>query len=316
MKETPRRIVAKNSRRTIAKNSRRTIATNRRREPSSRTIVLKFGGELLEDGARMKALARLINRSAQQQPLVVVHGGGKEIDAALAQASIPKHQVDGLRITDEATLHVVIAVLAGSINTRLVAAINAAGGKAVGLTGVDAGIGLVQAARPHRATNGELVDLGLVGDPLPIAGAPLLDALCGHGFVPVIACIGASRDGKLFNVNADSLAGSLAARIGAQRLIVAGATEGVLDSDGATIPTLDATGVEGLVSAGTVTAGMVAKLRACRHALDHGVEDVTIADGRQPTRLSALVTGSAKMKGAWTRLTLTPTKNEKRRTKN
>ena len=113
---------------------------------------------------------------------MVVHGGGKEIDAALAQASIPKHQVDGLRITDEATLQVVIAVLAGSINTRLVAAINAAGGRAVGLTGADAGVGPVKAAAPHRATNGEFVDLGLVGEPLPDRGCAATRYVVRAGF--------------------------------------------------------------------------------------------------------------------------------------
>jgi acetylglutamate kinase len=284
----------------------------------SRTIVLKVGGELLEDAARMRAMVRLIKRVAARQPLVVVHGGGKEIDAALEQASIPKHQVDGLRITDEATLQVVIAVLAGSINTRLVAALNAAGGQAVGLTGADAGVGPVKAAGPHRATNGEFVDLGLVGEPLPTAGARLLDTLCANGYVPVIACIGASRKGQLFNVNADTLAGSLAARIGARRLIVAGGTEGVLDSEGETIPALDTASIEALVSSGTATAGMVAKLRACRHALDHGVKDVAIADGRRPDRIAALVIGNAAKKGPWTRLApgLSPTKREERRTKN
>src|SRR5688572_32501167 len=100
----------------------------------------------------MKAAAGAIARLAKKGPLVVVHGGGKEIDAALAQASIPRQTVDGLRITDDATLQVVIAVVAGSINTRFVAAINAAGGKAVGLTGADAGVGLVKPAKPHRAT--------------------------------------------------------------------------------------------------------------------------------------------------------------------
>ena len=141
--------------------------------------MLKIGGELLEDGARMKAVARLIARvAAEAQPLVVVHGGGKEIDAALAQAAIPKHQVDGLRITDEATLQVVIAVLAGSINTRLVAAINAAGGQAVGLTGADAGVGPVKAARAascdqRRAGGSRPRRRAAAG-----AGAPLLDTLC------------------------------------------------------------------------------------------------------------------------------------------
>jgi len=291
-------------------------------------VLLKLGGELLEHCDRMKAVGRLIARAARDIRLVVVHGGGKEIDAALAQASIPKHQVDGLRITDEATLHIVVSVLAGAINTRFVAAINAAGGKAVGLTGADAGVAPVKAAKPHRATNGELIDLGLVGEPLPVPGVPLVDTLCGNGFVPVIACIGASRDGQLFNVNADTLAGSLATRVHASRLIVAGATRGVLDDEGQTIDALDQHGVNDVINSGTATAGMVAKLRACRHALDGGVPDIAIADGREPARLARLLAGTGPRKGAWTRFIddrrpatgeerRTRTKNqERRRTKN
>jgi acetylglutamate kinase len=264
-------------------------------------VVLKLGGELLEDCDRMAAIGRLIARVGRDTRLVVIHGGGKEIDAALAQASIPKHQVDGLRITDEATLQIVIWVLAGSINTRFVAAINAAGGKAVGLTGADAGVGPVKPAKPHRATNGEFVDLGLVGEPLPAPGVPLIDTLCSKGFVPVVACIGASRDGRLFNVNADTLAGSLATRLKAVRLIVAGGTRGVLDADGATIDALDGRLVDDLISSGTATAGMVAKLRACRLALDGGVKEVAIAAGSEPARLARLLAGTARRTGAWSR---------------
>ena len=249
----------------------------------------------------MASVARLIARASKKRPVVVVHGGGREIDAALAQASIPKRQVDGLRITDEPTLQVVVSVLAGSINTRLVAAINAAGGRAVGLTGADAGVGTVKPAKPHRTAAGELVDLGFVGDPLPTPGVPLLDVLCAEGFIPVIACIGASRDGRLFNVNADTLASTLASRLGARRLVIAGGTAGVLDDEGKTIVTLDESGIERLVSGGTATAGMIAKLTASRQAIRSGV-DVTIADGRQPARLGALVEGAAGAKGPWTRV--------------
>ena len=267
----------------------------------SRAVVLKLGGELLEDQSAQRAAARLIVRSSRKVALIVVHGGGKEIDAALAQAAIPKHQVDGLRVTDERTLHVVVSVLAGSINTRFVAAINAAGGRAVGLTAADAGIGAVRPAPPHRATNGELVDLGLVGEPVAGKGAPLLDALTRNGFVPVIACIGSSRDGRLFNVNADTLAASIAARMKAARLVFAGGTAGVLDSANRTIARLSGDAMDDLVASGTVTAGMVAKLRACRSALNAGVKDVVIADGRGP-KLAALIAGTAPGTGAWTRV--------------
>lgn len=266
-------------------------------------VVLKLGGELLEDGRRLHAIARVIARVARRTALVVVHGGGREIDAALAQAAIPKHQVDGLRVTDEATLQVVVAVLAGSINTRLVAALNAVGAPAVGLTGADAGVAPVRAARPHRATNGELVDLGLVGEPLPGPAPALILTLCRNRFVPVVACIGASRDGRLFNVNADTLAGNLAARVGARRLVIAGGTAGVLDVGGETVARLDAQGIDVLVASGTATAGMVAKLRACRTAVDGGVGDVVIADGREPRKLAALLAGTAPRMGAWTRIT-------------
>jgi acetylglutamate kinase len=266
-------------------------------------VVLKLGGELLEEPARMKAIARMIARVAGQTPLVVVHGGGREIDAALAQASIPKHQVDGLRITDEATLQVVVSVLAGSINTRFVAAINAGGGSAVGLTGADAGVAPVKPAKPHKATNGELVDLGLVGEPMPGPAPKLIKALVADGFVPIVACIAASKEGRLYNVNADTLAGSLAARLHAKRLVVAGATRGVLAAKGATVAKLNLDGVEKLIESGTATAGMVAKLRACRKAVKGSVRDVVIADGRNPRKLNALLSGKAPRKGAWTRIT-------------
>jgi acetylglutamate kinase len=272
----------------------RTVVKNRRREPKSKIVVLKFGGELLEDATRLAQISRAIARISRQQKLVVVHGGGREIDAALAQASIPKHQVDGLRITDEQTLQVVVAVLAGSINTRFVAAINAVGGAAVGLTGADAGVAPVQPAGPHKATNGEFVDLGLVGEPTSAGRPSLVEMLCAGGYVPVIACIGASRDGRLFNVNADTLAGSLAARLSAVRLVVAGGTAGVLDANGHTLLALDSAAVEQLLSSGTATAGMVAKLRACREAARGGVGEVLIGDARNARALAALVSGTRK----------------------
>jgi len=267
----------------------------------SAPVVLKLGGELLEEPVRLKVLARTIVKTSRACPIVVVHGGGREIDAALAQASIPKRQVDGLRITDDPTLQVVVAVLAGSINTRFVAAVNAVGGRAVGLTSADAGVGLVKAAPPHRATNGELVDLGRVGEPIAGSEAPLIDLLCRQGFIPVIACVGAARDGQLFNVNADTLASSLATRVNAARLVVAGATAGVLDAEGRTIDVLDGTGIDGMVGAGSATAGMVAKLHACRRAIDADVQDVFVADGREPARLGRLLTGRAA-RGPWTRI--------------
>ncbi len=256
-----------------------------------RVAVLKLGGELLEGNQRLAAIGKAIKSAARKMRLVVVHGGGREIDAALAQVGIPKRQVDGLRVTDPDTLNIVVSVLAGSINTKFVAAINAAGGKAVGLTGADAGVAPVEKAAPHKATNGETVDLGMVGSPLKAPSPALIAALCKAGYVPVIACVSASKNGKLFNVNADTLAGSLAARLKAKRLVIAGATPGVFDKQNQTIPRLNKEKIDKLVKSGTANAGMVAKLAACQAALKGGAKSVVIVDGRAPGRLVKALSG-------------------------
>src|SRR5262245_46818312 len=153
------------------------------------TVVLKFGGELLEDRIHLATVVAALGSIATVSPVVVVHGGGREIDAALKTAGLEKRQVDGLRITDEATLDVVVSVLAGAVNTRFVAALTAAGVGAVGLTGADGWCGLSDPAPPHQATDGRVVDLGRVGVPTAAADVRLLEILVAAGFVPVIACI-------------------------------------------------------------------------------------------------------------------------------
>jgi acetylglutamate kinase len=245
------------------------------------TVVLKVGGELVESAAPLAEVTRAAARAAGKGVrLAIVHGGGKEIDAALKAAGLEKRQIDGLRITDAATLDVVVAVLAGSVNTRFVAALTARGVPAVGLTGADAGCGLSDVAPPHKTVGGQQVDLGLVGSPSEAANPELLRELLSRHFVPVMASIGIDRDGRLLNVNADTMAGHVAARLSARRLVIAGSTPGVLDEHGATIAVLDSTAIARMVSSGTATAGMIAKLRACERALESGVSDVLIVDGR------------------------------------
>jgi acetylglutamate kinase len=251
-------------------------------------VVVKFGGELLEGAGRIGALSAEVARLSRTTPLVLVHGGGREIDAALARVGIAKRQVDGLRITDEPTLEIVVSVLAGLVNTRLVAGLAAAGVGAVGLTGADAGIGRVKAAPPHVTSSGATVDLGRVGEPVGRDKPALLVDLCRKGYVPVVSSIGASRDGELFNVNADTLAAHLAARLQSPRLIVAGATAGVLDGNGATIAEMTPGEVAAFIASGGATAGMVAKLSACRGALENGVREVFVADGNDLAGLAVL----------------------------
>jgi acetylglutamate kinase len=257
-------------------------------------VVLKFGGELLDDPARLATVVSAIARAAGRgAPLVIVHGGGKEIDRALKAAGIEKRQVDGLRITDAATLEVVVAVLAGVVNTRFVAALVAAGVNAVGLTGADAACGRSEPAPPHRAVDGRSIDLGLVGIPAADSGTALLTALVNERFVPVTASIGVGRDGQLLNINADVLAGHLAAQLGARRLVIAGTTAGVLDAHGSTAPVLDHAAIEALVTSGAATVGMIAKLRACEKAIAAGVGEVVILDGRDESAFDAAVSGGA-----------------------
>jgi acetylglutamate kinase len=252
-------------------------------------VVLKFGGELIENPSHLRAVTAAV--ASVTKPLVIVHGGGREIDAALKAAGIEKRQIDGLRITDTATLEIVISVLAGSVNSTLVAALGVAGVRAVGLTGVDGGCGLCERAPAHHAVDGRVVDLGLVGIPSDRADVSLVRTLVGNGFVPVIACIGVDATGQRLNVNADTLAGHLAAKLSVGRLVIAGTTAGVLGDDGGTVPVLESCAIDAIVASGTATAGMVAKLRACSHAVTSGVDEVVIVDGRDSANLRAALDG-------------------------
>lgn len=252
----------------------------------NRPLLLKLGGELVETPAGRSNVAAFAAATAANRPLVIVHGGGRAIDAELDRRGVAPNKIDGLRVTDAATLDVVVAVLAGSANTELVAALVAAGVRAVGLTGVDAGLGEAVRARAIRSAQGESADLGFVGDPAD-ADPSLVKLLVAHGYVPVVASIGVERSANgrppgpgLLNVNADVMACRLAAALGECDLAIAGATAGVLDGDGRSIPAIDAAGIDRLIAAGTATAGMVAKLDAARAALAAGVASVRIIDGR------------------------------------
>jgi len=245
-------------------------------------LILKLGGELLESPADRARIASLAASIAAHRPLVIIHGGGRAIDAELDRRGITPKKVDGLRITDRATLDVVVSVLAGTANTELVAALVANGIAAIGLTGVDAGLGRATPTNAYRSTSGALIDLGFVGDPAE-ADTSVIELLLVHGYVPVVASlgIGAQTDeAVILNVNADVMACRIAAAIGESDLVIAGGTAGVLDDRGESIAALDAAGIEAVIASGTATAGMIAKLSACRTALLEGVGSVRIVDGR------------------------------------
>lgn len=244
-------------------------------------VILKLGGELIETPAGRARLGALAASIVETTPLVVVHGGGRAIDAELARRSIAPRKIDGLRVTDAATLDAVVAVLAGSANTDLVAALAASGVAAVGLTGVDARLCRARRVRTHRTASGAIVDLGLVGDPTRL-DARLVHLLVANRYVPVIASLGVDEDdgSTVLNVNADVMACRLAAAFPGARVFIAGATAGVLDAGGRTVDRLDADGIDAMIADRSATAGMIAKLIACRDALRDGAAAVRIVDGR------------------------------------
>jgi len=251
-------------------------------------LVLKFGGELVQSPSQVAMVAAVVRDWSARGPLVLVHGGGKEIDKALRQSGIEERRAEGLRITDAATLDVVVAVLAGTVNTRIVAGLVAHGIAAVGLTGADGAIGLSVRAPAYEKSGGGRVDLELVGVPSAGADVSLLAHLLAGGYVPVVASIGVDNAGQLLNVNADVLAARLAAALGCRRLVIAGTTAGVLDDAGNTMAELDLAAIDRLIAQGTATDGMIAKLGACRTALSDGVAEVLLVDGRDPAALASL----------------------------
>ena len=270
-------------------------------------LVLKLGGELLESASDRAAMADAIGRLAAERPLVVVHGGGRAIDVELTRRALAPQKIDGLRVTDADTLDVVVSVLAGSANTALVAACVAAGVAAVGLTGVDAGTSPSARSAAHRTASGEMVDLGFVGSPTTV-NAALVDALLAQRFVPVVASIGfdsESAEPQLLNVNADVMACRLAAALRGCELVIAGTTPGVFDAAGAPVLALDEDGIDATLASGTATAGMIAKLSACRQALVDGVASVRIIDGR------ALASGQALSRTPGTTLLATAVVTER-----
>jgi acetylglutamate kinase len=255
-------------------------------------VVVKLGGELLEPAARLEAVAAALERAHRAASrLAIVHGGGRAIDTALRRAGIAPRQVNGLRITDEQTLDVVVSILAGLMNTRLVAALNAAGVPAVGLTGADARMVPGRLALPVVDASGASVSLGRVGDPDEDTDGTLVLRLIDAGYVPVIASITADRMGGLLNINADPFAAALAVALHADRLVIAGTTPGVLDDEGRSIPELDLAGAERLIASGGATAGMIAKLRACADAIGGGVGSVVVADGTSVEALTSAALG-------------------------
>lgn len=254
------------------------------RQHAGRTVVVKYGGHAMGDAAfrDLFALDVVMLKQVGINP-VVVHGGGPQIGAMLERLRIRSEFVDGLRVTDRETAGIVEMVLSGSVNKEIVAAIGRAGGRAIGLSGKDAGLFRAErlpkrAARDPESNIEKVLDLGFVGRPVDV-DASILGLFAESDVIPVIAPVGASGDGETFNINADSVAGAVAAAAGASRLYVLTDVAGVAGADGSLIPSLAADEAEALIREGVIRGGMIPKVRMCIEALTAGVGAATILDG-------------------------------------
>jgi acetylglutamate kinase len=254
------------------------------RRYAGRTLVVKYGGHAMADGLSEDSFARdvVLLKQVGINP-IVVHGGGPQIAQMLKRLDIETRTVDGLRVTDRETMEVVEMVLAGTINKQIVSAINAEGGCAIGLTGKDGGLIAARKLVRTRIEGGVRteIDLGFVGQPERIASG-VLDTFKQSDIIPVIAPIGVGAQGETYNINADTVAGAVAAAVKATRLLLLTDVAGVLDADKKLISELTAAKARQLIAEGVISGGMIPKIETCLEAVDGGVEAAVIVDGRVP----------------------------------
>ena len=251
---------------------------------AGRTFVVKYGGHAMGDEATLREFAEdvVLLKAVGIDP-VVVHGGGPQIGAMLDRLGAPTRFVDGLRVTDAATAEIAEMVLSGAINKRIVGAIAAAGGRAIGLSGKDGGLvtarKLARSARDPDSAIEAAVDLGFVGEPDAVDPS-VIETVGVAGMIPVVAPIASGWDGATYNINADTMAGALAAALGAARLFLLTDVAGVKDRVGALLSDLTPAAIASLRADGTVTGGMIPKLETCIHAVEGGCDAAVILDGR------------------------------------
>jgi acetylglutamate kinase len=247
---------------------------------AGRTVVVKYGGAAMKDGSLKEGVIRdLVFMSCVGIRPVLVHGGGPEINSWLEKIGIEPQFKDGLRVTDAATMDVVEMVLVGRVNKEIVSLINQAGARAVGLCGKD---GNLITARPDGRE-----EIGFVGEVSNI-NVDILNTLVKSGYIPVVSSVAADESGQAYNINADTVAGEIAAALGAEKLILMTDTPGLMRDfkDPATlIRQLDIQGARALIDDGTVSGGMIPKLTCCVRSLAQGVKAAHIIDGRLPHSL-------------------------------
>ena len=253
---------------------------------AGKTFVVKYGGHAMGDAdlARDFAADIVLLKAVGINP-VVVHGGGPQIGAMLKRVGVESSFVDGLRVTTKETAEIAEMVLSGAINKELVGWINAAGGKAVGISGKDGGfVHAVKVTRTQKDPDSQIeraIDLGFVGEPDRVDRS-IIDTLSAAGMIPVVAPIGVGDDGHTYNINADTMAGAIAAALGASRLLLLTDVAGVLDKSGKLLTDLDPRAIAALQADGTISGGMIPKIETCVAAVEAGVDAAVILDGRVP----------------------------------
>ena len=251
---------------------------------AGRTFVVKYGGHAMGDPAAARDFAEdiVLLKAVGINP-VVVHGGGPQIGAMLKKLGVESTFVDGLRVTDKATAEIAEMVLSGAINKELVGWVNQAGGKAIGISGKDGK--LVTATKVRRTAKDpdsnieQAVDLGFVGEPSAV-DTTIIDTAVAAGMIPIVAPIGAGEVGHTYNINADTMAGAIAAALGAARLFLLTDVAGVLDKQGRLLSDLTPADIARLRDDGTIGGGMIPKLETCVHAVKAGCEAAVVLDGR------------------------------------
>lgn len=253
---------------------------------AGRTFVVKYGGHAMGDPELARDFAEdvVLLKAVGINP-VVVHGGGPQIGSMLKKLGVESRFVDGLRVTDRETAQVAEMVLSGAINKELVGWIAGAGGKAIGISGKDGGMAIARKVTRTTKDPGskieQVLDLGFVGEPEAV-DTRVIETICAAGMIPVIAPIAPGADGETYNINADTMAGAVAAALGAARLFLLTDVSGVLDKQGQLLTDLTPADIAGLQQDGTISGGMIPKLETCVQAVEAGCEAAVVLDGRVP----------------------------------
>ena len=250
-----------------------------------KVMVVKYGGNAMTDPILESSFARdiVMLKTVGIHP-VVVHGGGPQVDNLLKELGRSSDRIDGMRVTDKATMDVVEMVLGGSVNKSIVNLINKHGGRAIGLTGKDAS--LIRAkklpmTKTDKQGNPQQIDLGFVGDVVSI-NRDVIDLMIASNFIPVIAPLGVDDEGNTYNINADVVAGKVAEFMLAEKLILLTNIKGVLDKEGNVATGLTPSKVDEMIADGTISGGMIPKISYALEAVKNGVKSAVIVDGRVP----------------------------------